>query len=534
MIITLETVRNAINSPVRKIEAKVELYNGSTLVETFYNNGKLISFDIERAGDEGKFFGFGVSQKINVKIIDKDRELSGDRAITTAHHFKVAYEFPQSSNMILDISPNPNFYITEVHRDENTNELSITAYDALKDIDKIDASNIDLTDLDNSVEGYMKACSKALGLWKYDDAGAVVDYGASIATYGNYNTLMFDDELNKVNLEGTETLREVLNALAEVSHSIYFIDSNNRLQFKDCVSYELSANIDKSQYITLKSGDNRKLANIIHTTELGENLSVSTGEIGSTQYLRDNPFIDLNSDNTILILEDILYFFGGFTINQFDLEWRGNPLVEPGDRLILTTKDDKTVESYLINDTLSYNGALAQKTSWNYQDNEEETESTPTTIGEVIKKTYAKVDKVNKEISLVVNSTTEAINTVNDNIDNLREEVSLKLDEDAVKIEITKAIEDVNSITTTTGFKFNEEGLTVSKSENDITTTITENGMKVAQGDDEKLVANADGVKAEDLHATTYLIIGKNSRFEDFVNADGVARTACFWIGGNN
>ena len=58
--------------------------------------------------------------------------------------------------------------------------------------------------------------------------------------------------------------------------------------------------------------------------------------------------------------------------------------------------------------------------------------------------------------------------------------------------------------------------------------------MRVSIGEDQKLLANADGVKAEDLHATTYLIIGKNSRFEDFTNADGVARTACFWIGGTS
>jgi hypothetical protein len=46
--------------------------------------------------------------------------------------------------------------------------------------------------------------------------------------------------------------------------------------------------------------------------------------------------------------------------------------------------------------------------------------------------------------------------------------------------------------------------------------------------DNKLLTANKEGVVAKDLHATTYLIIGKNSRFEDF----GSDRTACFWIGG--
>ncbi|MBE6782978.1 MAG: hypothetical protein E7536_03085 [Ruminococcaceae bacterium] len=62
----------------------------------------------------------------------------------------------------------------------------------------------------------------------------------------------------------------------------------------------------------------------------------------------------------------------------------------------------------------------------------------------------------------------------------------------------------------------------------EIKTQITEDGMTVYKNDEEVLVANNEGVKAEDLHATTYLIIGTNSRFEDYGNG----RTGCFWIGG--
>ena len=41
------------------------------------------------------------------------------------------------------------------------------------------------------------------------------------------------------------------------------------------------------------------------------------------------------------------------------------------------------------------------------------------------------------------------------------------------------------------------------------------------------LTANNSGVDAVNLHATTYLIVGNNSRFEDY----GEDRTGCFWIG---
>lgn len=112
---------DCINSPVRNVRARVELYNGSTLISTFKYTDRLKSFTVERVG-EGKFFGFGICQRLNVKIIDKDRELS----ITTANTFNVAFGTNNSY-----IYPFPVFQVSEVHRDEATNELSITAYDVI-------------------------------------------------------------------------------------------------------------------------------------------------------------------------------------------------------------------------------------------------------------------------------------------------------------------------------------------------------------------------------------------------------------------
>ena len=63
-----------------------------------------------------------------------------------------------------------------------------------------------------------------------------------------------------------------------------------------------------------------------------------------------------------------------------------------------------------------------------------------------------------------------------------------------------------------------------------MSTQITDDGMKVFRSNTAVLTANNVGVDAVNLHATTYLIIGNNSRFEDW-EKDGQARTACFWIG---
>lgn len=93
-------------------------------------------------------------------------------------------------------------------------------------------------------------------------------------------------------------------------------------------------------------------------------------------------------------------------------------------------------------------------------------------------------------------------------------------------------LDDINTngtkkVQTTTGFLFDESGLTVSKTDAPTTTHIDENGMVVSEQGNAVLTANNQGVDARNLRATTYLIIGNNSRFEDWGEY-----TACFWIGG--
>ena len=90
----------------------------------------------------------------------------------------------------------------------------------------------------------------------------------------------------------------------------------------------------------------------------------------------------------------------------------------------------------------------------------------------------------------------------------------------------------VDKVTTSTGFTFDEAGLTISKTGSEMETNIDEDGMSVFRDNTEVLTADNQGVRALNLHAVTYLIVGEYSRFEDWENASGEARTGCFWIGG--
>lgn len=503
------------NSPVRTVSARVELFEGSTLASSHTNNDAIKEFTIQRIGDESKFFGFGVCQRLNLHLVDTNRELN----YGTQHSIKCYLNAGQ------DLDAFPQFKITEVHRDENTNELSITAYDALYEASNHTVSELGL-EPPYTIDEVVKKISNALGL----SESYIGDISARDVYDMNYP--------EGANLEGTETFREVLDAIAEVAQAIYFVRYDNALAFitpsKDSTPV---LTIGKEDYITLDSKTNRRLSDICSATELGNNIITESGTTGTIQYVRDNPFWELREDITTL-LDAALVRVGGLTINQFSCSWRGNPCLEVADKIALVTKDNETVISFVLNDVIEYNGSLKQKTSWAYSGSDTESLDNPVSLGDTLKKTYAQVDKANAKIEIVAGETAtikldnQAIQATVTQLDNNMADVISQVNTKATPEDVTITVQQVmaqgvEAVTTATGFTFNQDGLHVSKTDSEITTSITEDGMTVSRENREVLKADNLGVKAEDLHATTFLIIGENSRFEDYGS-----RTGCFWIGG--
>lgn len=524
-----------LNPYAETINGKVELYTGSTLSQTCTCEDVLQDFTVERIGENNKFFGYGICQKISINLIDIERALS----VSTSNNFKVYYGVENTF-----IKPYPTFYVSEVNRDENTNSISVTAYDRLYKVSAHAFNELPLAE-SYTINDVAQAVATFIGA-----------AGLSILGVGAAETCFSTLYENGANFSGTENLREVLNAIAEATQTIYYIDSQEQLVFKRLdVSGEAVETITRDYYFLLDSKTNRRLSAVCHATELGDNVTASLDSTGTTQYVRNNPFWDLREDIAELV-ENALAVVGGLTLNQFSMYWTGNFLLEVGDKIAFTLENGSTATSYLLNDVVNYIGCIEENTEFNFEDNESETASNPSTLGEALKQTYARVDKANQRIELVAGVSTE--NTTNiskllittGNITSSVEEVEKLVNDNnkAVNNEIatlTKRVETTvtpeamtiaiqeemakgtDKVTTSTGFTFNNEGLTVSKTESEMETKITEDGMTVSRGTEDVLIADNTGVKAENLHATTYLIIDTTSRFEDWNG-----RTACFWIGG--
>lgn len=548
MVSTTTEFKSAITASVRKIDAKVELYNGSTLVDTYTQADRIKSIEIQRVADNNVFFGQVVCQRCNIHLIDKNRELSITTANKLAVSFGINEEYPAAF---------PFFFVSEVHRDENTNELSITAYDAIYSTDKYLLSELTIPTGQNLRQQLSPIVSK-LGL---------TTSSISTAAISSFEALTFDG----ANFDGTETLKTVLQHIAEATQTLCYIGGNNRLKFVRLKVNGASVHtINKDDYITLSNSDNRKLTTIVSVTELGDNVSATTGAIGSTQYIRENAFLVLRDDIGTL-LDDAIVGIGDLTIAKFNCTWRGNPAFELGDKIRIKAKNNQYFYTFVLDDVITYNGAYSHKTAWNYDDNTEEVTANPSTIGAQLKKTSAKVDKVNGKIDLEVsasetrtNQQLEQITTnytsqieqtaqgINSTVSALSDKVDLadrtiegaqeqiqelnnsftSLSQTATAIQGTisnlqTSIDGKETITNTTA-TLDTNGLTVGKSNSSTKTTISDDGMTVKYNSQNMLIADSQGVIAKDLTAKNYLIIDGLIRFQKY----GTNRVGCYWIGG--
>ena len=683
-----------INSVSRQFEARVELLNGSTILNTFTYDGALQSITIERAGDESCFFGFGICEKLTLKLRDRERAINVLKGNRLDVSLGVGYDY---------LYPFPAFNVEEVTRDENTNALTITAYDVIYKANSLKVSDMQLPK-SYTILGFATSASALLGIPIKLDGLTDQEFNVEYP--------------NGANFDGTESIRDALNDVAEATGTIYFVNNNWELVFKKLdIAGDPVLAIDKSKYFTLSAKTKYTLTGITSATELGDNVTVGT-TVGAHQYLRDNAFLELRDDIATL-LNNIFSKVNGLSMYQFDLAFRGNFLLECGDKISVTTKDNDVINCYILNDTITYNGGLNGKISWTYNAGQGETASNPANIGEAIKQTYARVDKQQKQITLLasdVSSQTEAIKKtvkqvdveyylststtsaiggewsttapewqagkymwsrqkvtytdgtsitrnatciagaqgaegtngrgitsvtteyyistsqtelvggewseeqpqweegkyiwtrskivynnptsteyttavcdaawaqinaitgqqkiITTDISQLKVEknnisasvatiVEKQSDIDSTIVDMQQGIGEQNAsnaaqfetltnrvdatmtseqvqlaistevakgaskVTTSTGFTFDDNGLTISKSDSEMSTNIDEDGMSIFRNSEEVLTADNTGVNATNLHATTYLIIGTNSRFEDY----GSNRTGCFWIG---
>lgn len=214
----------------------------------------------------------------------------------------------------------------------------------------------------------------------------------------------------------------------------------------------------------------------------------------------------------------------GLSFELYELESFGIGYLNFGDIFALKTADGVEHRALMLCDDLKITQGLTETSKL------EEPEVTATDYtaasetDKTLRKTILRVDKQNNEITALVAKT----GTLDGGLAEVKKQTELIIDEESINFKISTAIDGINSVKTATGYTFDENGLNIHKDGQDMHNTLDNKGMYVRRGNDDILVADSDGVNAINLKARKYLEVGKNARFEDYMDN----RTACFYMGG--
>lgn len=329
------------------------------------------------------------------------------------------------------------------------------------------------------------------------------------------------------------TFRDVLDDIAEIAGGmIGFVGDKLQIIYPTSCGEVITEDNLKSLKIGKLYGPINSV--VLSRTPQEDNIyeqdtdSISTYGITEVK-IENNPIIDSHREDFMRGICDALF---GLTFETYELESFGIGYIGFGDLFTIQTMDGKEHQAIMLCDDLEITQGVTESCSAEEPEVTTTDYSAASKTDKVLNKTIMRVDKQAGEISALVTKTS----TIESAMDGVKETVTkmaeLIMDEDSVDIKISKAVEGIDSVTTTTGYTFDENGLNIQKSGEEMHNTLDNKGMYVRRGVEEILVADNNGVNAINLTARKYLIVGDNARFEDYNDGTGSSRTACFYIGG--
>ena len=404
------------------------------------------------------------------------------------------------------------YIVKESTKDEEKHSIYLECYDLML----LSMIPYDLV-LDYSagvtVKAYLDAICDRLG-WKKG--------------YSSFNnsTVLLDGE----KYSSSDTFRDALDDIAEVAGGmIGFVGDELRVIYPTDNGKVLDEENLKSLKIGKKYGPINSV--VLSRTPQEDNIynqdNASIEANGLTEIrIENNQIIDSHREDFMAGICDALF---GLSFELYELESFGIGYLSFGELFTLQTADGTLHKALMLCDDLQITQGVSEASYL------EEPAATTTdytaasTTDKVLNKTILKVDKQAQEITALVSKT----DNISSSVDGIATQVThlneVMIDSDSLDIKISTAIGEIDSITTSTGYTFDQDGLHINKSGEAMENLLDNTGMYVNRGGDNILTANNDGVDAINLRSRQYLIIGDNSRIENYANG----RTACFFIGGS-
>lgn len=345
-------------------------------------------------------------------------------------------------------------------------------------------------------------------------------------------------EIEEEKFNDSYTFRDVLDQIAQLSGGLIGFKSDGKLY----VIYptESGETIDESNLKSLTIGEKYGPVNslVLARTPQEDNIYAQDPESVEADGLcevkiENNQIMDSHRDDFI---ENLLAKIKGTTYYLYELESFGIGYLELGDIFTIKVEDGTEYKTIMLNDDFKVTQGMSETSSLAMPEETKTDYSAASKTDRLINQTLLKVNKQENTITALVTETTNlqsSLDGIESAVGTLKTSVEQTMTSTEVETLISETVKQgTTEVTTTTGFKFNKDGLEISKSNSDISTVINEDGMDISKEGEVVLAADSTGVNALNLTARQYLIVGTNSRFEDYTNSNGDSRTGCFFIGG--
>ena len=391
---------SAMASPSRMIRGKVVVVDGGLTSEYGYAN-KLQSIEQEVSAVKGKMFGAVVSYKSTIKLID----------VKNVVQVNVGAKASPQIGLVDELLPMTPVYISSNTFDEVKGIRTLIGEDAIGFTDKYIWNDIK-GDLGNTfiIQDVFAAIANKIGI-EFMITGELPNINA-VYTKATFN------------VNGDETLRQILTAAAEATGAMVFINGNGKMEIK-MLSNTIALAIDKNTQFNLSTEPSSSLSGIISINELNDMISVGNNS-SYVSVISVNPFIDPTDDSSQEKLQNLFVKYQGNTFYPYKLKWRGNPALEIGDKIRLTLRDGSTIDTWYLGEKVKYTGGMSAESSWE-ADESEKPEVGSQTIADTTRRTMAKVDKANQKITLLTEASGEQgqkISQLEVSLDGIRTEVS--------------------------------------------------------------------------------------------------------------
>ena len=408
-----------------------------------------------------------------------------------------------------------SYLIKELKRDEETKSISVECYDLmLQSMIPYDLS----LDYSNgiTVKDYLDAICDRLG-WEKGYSG-----------FTNYDVLI-DEEKYDI----SDTFRDALDDIAEVAGGMLgFVDDKLTVIYPTD-SHEV---IDEENLKSLKIGKKFGPINSVVLARTPQEDNIYRQDVASVAKdglceirIEDNQIIDTHRED---FMEGICVALFGLSFELYELESFGIGYLNFGEFFSLKTADGTEHRALMLCDDLQITQGVTETSKLEEPEITATDYSAASETDKTLRKTILRVDKQSNEISALVSKTETVANEVTGLKDEVTKMSEVVMTPEEVEIKISTAVEGIDSVKTSTGYTFDENGLDIHKDGEEMHNTLDNNGMYVRRDSEDVLVADKDGVNAINLTARKYFIIGENARFEDYKDGTDSHRTACFYIGG--